>query len=197
MVAYIVNDVREGSPACASGPSVDVPSLEVVHFPDFVSQHLEADDDTPVAQVALATEGDFVNTSQGASPGSMETGVIHNSPNYFVHLMAKLLQSVALTSPPVHHHHPRCVYTTSEVPRHCSHLAKKASSRVPVVAAAQNILMRKLGLATGTHVESEDFNRYLKAFKDGLTEEHVKLIRELFNEHASDPAGSLVAEEAD
>jgi hypothetical protein len=136
MVAYIVNDVREGSPACASGPSVDVPSLEVVHFPDFVSQHLEAGDDTPVAQVVLGTEGDFVNTSWGASPGSMETRVIHNSPDDFVQLMAKPLQSVALTSPLVHCHRPCRVYSTSEVPRHCSHLAKKARSHVPVVAAA-------------------------------------------------------------
>jgi hypothetical protein len=55
--------------------------------------------------------------------------------------------------------------------------------------------MRKLGLVTGEHVESEDFDRYLKTFKDGMTEEQVNLIRELFKEHTMDPMGSVVAEE--
>jgi hypothetical protein len=68
---------------------------------------------------------------------------------------------------------------------------------VPAVAAAQNVLMRKLGLVTGEHVESEDFDRYLNMFKGGLTEEQVNLIRELFKEHTTDPVGSVVAEEED
>jgi hypothetical protein len=66
---------------------------------------------------------------------------------------------------------------------------------VPAVVAVQNVLMRKLGLVTGEHVESEDFDRYLKTFKDGMTEEQVNLIRELFKEHTMDLMGSVVAEE--
>jgi hypothetical protein len=65
------------------------------------------------------------------------------------------------------------------------------------VATAQNILMRKLGLATGVHMEPDDFDKYLKAFEGGLTKEHVTLIIELFKEHASDAAIPVEPEEAD
>jgi hypothetical protein len=40
--------------------------------------------------------------------------------------------------------------------------------------------MQKLRLATTTHVESKDFEKYLALFKDGLSEEQVELIKELF-----------------
>jgi hypothetical protein len=66
------------------------------------------------------------------------------------------------------------------VPRHSSHLAKKLRGRLPAFVVAQNILMRRLGLSTVDHVESSDYGRYLNLFKDGLTEEQVHLIRELF-----------------
>jgi hypothetical protein len=35
-------------------------------------------------------------------------------------------------------------------------------------------------LSTVDHVESSDYGHYLNLFKDGLTEEQVHLIRELF-----------------
>jgi hypothetical protein len=70
------------------------------------------------------------------------------------------------------------------MPRRSRHLAKKAKSHVPDVAGAQNLLMHKLGLALGPHVESEDFDRYVQAFKNGLSAEQVNLIRELFKEQA-------------
>jgi hypothetical protein len=66
------------------------------------------------------------------------------------------------------------------VPHHSSHLAKKLWGRLPAFVVAQNILMRRLGLSTVDHVESSDYGRYLNLFKDGLTEEQVHLIRELF-----------------
>jgi hypothetical protein len=47
----------------------------------------------------------------------------------------------------------------------------------------------------GEHIESEDFDHYLKAVKEGLKDEDVILIRELFAECASDPAGSPNVEE--
>jgi hypothetical protein len=66
-----------------------------------------------------------------------------------------------------------------------------------VVAVRQNLLMRKLGLATGVHIESDDFNSHISAFKEGLTEEHVDLIRELFKDRATNYVASMEAEEAD
>jgi hypothetical protein len=35
----------------------------------------------------------------------------------------------------------------------------------------QNVLMRKLGVARGPHVEATNFDHYLWLFKEGLTEE--------------------------
>jgi hypothetical protein len=158
---------------------------------------LVANANAPVAQAEPTSEFDFVNTSQGASPGPMQTSVIPNNPGEFVQLMTKPLQPAALASPPMRRRRPRRVDSTPTIPRRSSRLAKKASNRVPAVAAAQNLLMRKLGLSTGVHVESEDFDRYLRAFKDGLTEEQVNLIRELFKEHTSDPVASLEAADAE
>jgi hypothetical protein len=66
------------------------------------------------------------------------------------------------------------------VPRRSARLAKKACSHVPAVAASQNVLMWKLGLATSVHVETEDFERYVALFKDGLSKEQVELNKELF-----------------
>jgi hypothetical protein len=40
-------------------------------------------------------------------------------------------------------------------------------------------------MATGEHIKSEDFDRYISAFKKDLTIEQVALIRELFKDHAS------------
>jgi hypothetical protein len=56
--------------------------------------------------------------------------------------------------------------------------------------------MQKLGLAEAEHVESSDFNRYLDLFRDGLTDAHVQLIRELFLNRVPPPEeGTLVEEE--
>jgi hypothetical protein len=51
-----------------------------------------------------------------------------------------------------------------------------------VVAAAQNLLMRKLGLATNMHVDMADFACYIDLFLNRQTEDQVRLIRELFND---------------
>jgi hypothetical protein len=39
---------------------------------------------------------------------------------------------------------------------------------VLAVVVAQNVLMRKLGIAKDQHVESDDLEAYLKLFMDGL-----------------------------
>jgi hypothetical protein len=179
----------------ASGPPMHALSLESVLFPEPASQLPEASGGTPPTNrsarpldMVQLLDGDFVNTTCGASLGAMETGVIPHSPDNFVRLMSKPLQSRPLASPPpIHRQHQHRVYSTSEMPRRSSHLAKKAKSHVPDVAGAQNLLMHKLGLALGPHVESEDFDRYVQAFKNGLSAEQVNLIRELFKEQADGP----------
>jgi hypothetical protein len=66
-------------------------------------------------------------------------------------------------------------------------LAKKAGKRPPTVEATQNLLlMRKLGLTQGAEVESEDYNRYIKLFCDGLSQQQVKWIGELFMQSVPD-----------
>jgi hypothetical protein len=106
----------------------------------------------------------------------METGVIPSTPGKFVSLMTKPLQLSALASSPPHRCHARRTLSTSATPRCSSRLAKTAMSRVPLVAAEQNLLMRMLGMATGVHIESDDFEHYVNAFKEGLSVEQVELI---------------------
>jgi hypothetical protein len=71
-------------------------------------------------------------------------------------------------------------------PRRSVRLAKKAGKRPPTVEATQNLLMRKLGLTQGAEVESEDYNRYIKLFCDGLSQQQVKWIGELFMQSVPD-----------
>jgi hypothetical protein len=65
-------------------------------------------------------------------------------------------------------------------PRRSARVTKKNANRAPAAAAAQNVLMRKLGLATSQHVETEDFASYISLFQDGLLEEQARIIDELF-----------------
>jgi hypothetical protein len=81
------------------------------------------------------------------------------------------------------------------VPCHSSRLAKKSRSRLLTVAVAQNVLMHKLGLVGDIHVESNDFDHYLNAFKDGLTEAKVEMIRELFVNRMMAPEEGVMVEE--
>jgi hypothetical protein len=100
----------------ASGPPVHALSLESILFPEPASQLPEASGGTlptnrsarPLDMVQLL-DGDFANTTCGASLGAMETGVIPHSPDNFVRLMSKPLQSRPLASPP-----PSTVNTNTE-----------------------------------------------------------------------------------
>jgi hypothetical protein len=40
--------------------------------------------------------------------------------------------------------------------------------------------MCKLGLSTGKEASTEDFDRYIKMFIDGLSEEQAKMVGDLF-----------------
>jgi hypothetical protein len=66
---------------------------------------------------------------------------------------------------------------------------------VLAVAFAQNILMRKLGIATREHVESANIEWYLNMFRDWLSDEQVQMIKELFIAHP--PVGEAEVEAKD
>jgi hypothetical protein len=175
--------MRIESTAYANMPSIDIPSMETVCFHDSVSQpamakpaSFVATASSPVVDEEPTTDLDFINTSWSASPCSMQAGVIPSSPGEFMQLMTKPLQPTALESSPVHWRCSRWSYSTSATLRLSSCLAKKSKSHIPAGTAVQNLLMRKLGLSTGEHIKSEDFDHYLKAVKEGLKDEDVILI---------------------
>jgi hypothetical protein len=78
------------------------------------------------------------------------------------------------------------------MPRCSSRLAKKSKSRLLAVAAAQNVLIKKMG----EHVEADDFERYIIAFKEGLTDAQVQMIHKLFACHMPPSDGDALVEEA-
>jgi hypothetical protein len=67
---------------------------------------------------------------------------------------------------------------------------------MPAVAAAQNIIMRKLGLASSEHIETEDFSAYVNLFHDGFYEDQARMIDELFMDKPPVPLDE-VTEKAD
>jgi hypothetical protein len=48
------------------------------------------------------------------------------------------------------------------------------------VVAAQNILMKKLGLTSGPGITMDDFENYIHVFKEDISAEQAELISELF-----------------
>lgn len=46
--------------------------------------------------------------------------------------------------------------------------------------AAQNVLLQKLGISVDAPPEANDYNQYVRAFAEGLMEEQVRMIDELF-----------------
>jgi hypothetical protein len=82
------------------------------------------------------------------------------------------------------------------VPRCSARVAKIAHSRTPAVAAAQNVLMKKLGISSEPQLDAADFERYISIFENGLTDEQIMLIRELFQADDAPLAGALADQEA-
>jgi hypothetical protein len=79
-------------------------------------------------------------------------------------------------------------------PRRSARLVKKTGRRVPAVAAAQNVLMKRLGMVAGEHVESEEFSRYNNLFCDGLSEDQAPMIDELVMDKPPAPLEAEVEE---
>jgi hypothetical protein len=63
--------------------------------------------------------------------------------------------------------------------RRCARLAKKVIHRTPAIEATQNLLMKKIGLSSGTRLETIDFEGYLQMFNDGLSGRQAGMTLEL------------------
>jgi hypothetical protein len=74
-----------------------------------------------------------------------------------------------------------------------SRLTKKTCQLTPTLVTTQTVLMKMLGLTSSSKVESGEFAHYLEVFRDGLTEEQVEMIRDLFK--AAPPALVDITEE--
>jgi hypothetical protein len=85
----------------------------------------------------------------------------------FVCILSKLAATDILPTPP-----PRCRRRSPPLSLsfHSTRLAKKAFCRAPVVVAAQNLLMMKLGLSKDEQLEVVDFEKYVHMFEEGLSE---------------------------
>jgi hypothetical protein len=88
-----------------------------------------------------------------------------------------------------------CHAVSAVVPRRSSYLVKKVDHRTLAVAAAQNLLMRKLKLLSSFEVAADDLDRYAKLFEEGLSEDQVQMIQDLFMSHVAAPEVSVVDEE--
>jgi hypothetical protein len=65
-------------------------------------------------------------------------------------------------------------------PLRSTRLVKKALHRTPTVATTQNMLIKKLDLFDQAELKIGDFESYILAFQEGLLEDRVRLINELF-----------------
>jgi hypothetical protein len=117
----------------------------------------------------LAWDTRFVTTSRNTSLGSMQDGMLPVCPMAFAKLVTSYLPVAALQSTPIGHRTRRVV--TPTVPRQSAHLVKKVVNRTPVIAAAKNLLMRKLGLLQARNeIDLVEFDLYIKLFAEGLSE---------------------------
>jgi hypothetical protein len=109
----------------------------------------------------------------------MEPGVIPLSLLSFAQTVMAPLAALLISSPPLHRHRRNCP-ALAVVPHRRTRLAKKAASRSPAVVAAQNLLMKRHGLLSDGKVDTVSFDRYIKLFADGLSEQQAELIAGLF-----------------
>jgi hypothetical protein len=152
------------------------PMLEAVCFPEEEVVDVVTDSVAPVA----ADDARFVTTSRGGAPVDMTQGQISASPSVFLEQLAKTVDTLAIVSTPSHRR-ARRLQAPGTVPPRSSRLAKIARGRAPAVVAAENVLMRKLGIATSVHVETADYDRYQELFNNDFSEEQARHIGDLFS----------------
>jgi hypothetical protein len=165
-------------------PSVTSPSLETVSF-DMPAQHLVpvvATHQTP----ALAVVVMHVNMARGSETDDLIAGEIPSNPSSFI---AKLQKPVA--SPLIFALAPkRKTKRAPQIPRWSTRLAKKACGHTSAIAAAQNIIMKKLGISTMQQLDAADFECCIKLFKVGLIEEQTRMIHDLFKVQDRQPSAT-------
>jgi hypothetical protein len=105
----------------------------------------------------------------------MKDRPIVSLPSDFLQQVMRTFSSTPLLSTPSRHKRHRAP-PSGIAPRRSDRLAEKARNRPPAVAAAQNVLMQKLGLASSAHIETADYDRYLELFDQGLSEEQARRI---------------------
>jgi hypothetical protein len=159
-----------------ASPGLTLPVLEPIFFKNGPEMPpLSPARPSPTQQSRPSTP--FVTTMRGEPPTSSEEVLHPVDVASFTELISPPLEAPALRSPP---RRCRTKPPPASAPRHSSRLAKKAISWTPAVAAAQNVLIQKLGLGTGPQVDSAVFEKYLNLFQEGLTKEQAKLIGDLF-----------------
>ncbi|OEL17370.1 hypothetical protein BAE44_0021611 [Dichanthelium oligosanthes] len=166
-------------PASLSAAFLDE-SLFAATAPDSTQQH---------ATALLHSQQPMVIPSPVTAASTPEATVSPGpptSPAAFAQALRKPLGD-SILQPPLPPRRPRNRAPPAASPCRSNRLARKALHRTPSLLAAQNILMHKMGLSGHSQLESSDFDRYVKIFKNGLSEEQVKQIRELFSSSVPAP----------
>jgi hypothetical protein len=117
---------------------------------------------------------EFVTTSRGSSTLGMVEGVILSNPGEFGWDITYHTRFGAASHPG--HRRP----IPASVPHRSARLAKKALPHTPALVAAQNVLLKKLGLLVDQEITPDNLNWYIQMFKTGLSEEQAHLIIDLF-----------------
>jgi hypothetical protein len=105
-----------------------------------------------------------VNTSHGADLDGLQEGFIPSSPASFVNKISKPTRHTVAHSPSVKRARPRPIATMSQ---RSSSYVKKARSHTPAVAAAQNVVMKKLGISQVAQLQMADLYPVLQGRAHG------------------------------
>lgn len=159
-------------------PSSDGPDLETVSF----SEADEADLlKQPVTHQRPATpppsSAPFVTLQRGSSPIAMQEGHIPSTPAEFDSLVTGQVQPPVCDAP---RRRRARIAAPPHSPRRSVRLAMKSRRRTPALLAAQNVLLKKLGLTAEAPPEADDIVAYIHTFQNGHTEDQARLIDELF-----------------
>jgi hypothetical protein len=108
------------------------------------------------------TSGQFIMTSIGEPQSLVLSDAL--DPTSFTQLVMLPLGKAELASTLCHRR---------------TRLAKKECNHTLVIVAAQNVLIHKLGQASGQQMDMAAFEKYITLFQEGLSEEQAKMVVEL------------------
>jgi hypothetical protein len=183
-----------------SRPSLTTSTLEAVSFAEMAQQGSSGHSERAEVFVPnisnsrdLAQDSSFATTLRNTSLVSTRDGMPPDSTAAFTELVTGDLPPTALQPTPIRHHTHRVV--TPVVPRWSARLVKKVVHQTSAVVAAQNLLMRKLGLLQAQNkIESANFDDYIKLFAEGLSESQAQMINDMFMDHVPVPAMAELTE---